>query len=74
VYICKPAIRGGPIDQKHRRPAVVEYRKNFWQTLLVGNHSFFTVDRTRRLILFGVVIIISFIRRGPDREIYVTRT
>lgn len=46
----------------------------FWQPLLVGNRLFLTVDRTRRLILFSVVIIIPFIRLGSDREIYVTRT
>jgi len=79
MYICKHANRDRPIGQKHRRPVVDEYRKTFWQPLLVGNRLFFTVDRTRGLIFFSVVIIIiiiiSFIRRGSDREIYVfTRT
>lgn len=74
VYICKCANLDRPVDLKHRLPVVVEYRKTFWQPLLVGNCLFFTVDRTRRLILFSVVIIIPFIRLGSDREIYVTRT
>jgi len=62
--------RDRPIDQN-----VVFARKSedVLATTLGRKPFVFTADRTCRLILFRVVIIISFIRRGSDREIYVTR-
>lgn len=73
--MCTPAstrIRDRPIDQTTSSSYI---ERRFGNHLCEEAVCFYTVvGLTCRLILFRVVIIISFIRRGSDREIYVTRT